>query len=389
MRPRPIAVALLLGLAPLAFSPSVVAQSSSDDATTAMARARFKEGVDFFDKGSFENARVSFLQAYALKKHPAVLLNLAWSCLKSGHAFEAEHYFRQFLSDSKDISDKQRADANDGLNQTHAKLGRIEVMAASGTDVSIDGDHTGTTPLADAIYVDPGAHTVKFKSPDGTTDTNSVTVLAGEKAIARLAKPVTAPPPVASAETAPPPPPPPPPPKDEEEEPKAEEHAEAKPPPPPEPERSHGHPGIFAPPVNMVPVVVGGVIAIAGGVVAGVMLNSKQAAQNKASALAQNIQSHGGTSCEPPTPANLGNLVQACQSYISDNNDINTDATVGNIALGVGAGALAITIIYYLAADKGGGDSTSSAQSRGWLQGATLVPELGRSTGGLSFTAPF
>jgi Flp pilus assembly protein TadD len=94
-----------------------------------MARARFKEGVEFYDKGEFEQARVSFLQAYALKKHPAVLLNLAWSCLKSGHVLEAEHYFKQFLTESKDITDKQRADANDGLSQSHAKLGRIEIVA--------------------------------------------------------------------------------------------------------------------------------------------------------------------------------------------------------------------------------------------------------------------
>jgi hypothetical protein len=388
MRTRPIAVALLLALAPAAFPSPVVAQTSTDDPTTAMARARFKEGVDFFDKGSFEQARASFLQAYALKKHPSVLLNLAWSCLKSGHAFEAEHYFRQFLSDSKDISDKQRSDANDGLNQSHAKLGRIEVIAATGTDVSIDGDHAGTTPLGDPVYVDPGAHTVKFKAPDGTIDTSSVTVLAGEKAIARLARAVTAPPPpAASAPEATPPPPPPP--NEEEEEPKAEAHTEAKPPPPPEPEKTRGHPGIFAPPANVVPVIVGAVFAVAGGVVAGVMLNSKQSAQAKATALDQNITAAGGKSCVPTAyPPTLGNLQQACNSYISDNNDINKDATAGNVALGVGIGALAITVIYYLAADKGG-DSASSARSRTLFKSATLVPEVGPSNGGLSLTAEF
>ena len=54
-----------------------------DDAVTVQARARFKEGVDHYDKGQFENARLSFLQAYALKKHPAVLLNLAQSSAKA------------------------------------------------------------------------------------------------------------------------------------------------------------------------------------------------------------------------------------------------------------------------------------------------------------------
>ena len=90
MKHRPFAVALLVALAPAALllPPACEvchAQGATDDATTAMARARFKEGVEYFDKGQFDLARAAFLQAYALKKHPAVLLNLAWSCLKSGH----------------------------------------------------------------------------------------------------------------------------------------------------------------------------------------------------------------------------------------------------------------------------------------------------------------
>src|SRR5271165_636220 len=134
MTTRSIATALLLALAPLAYSPAVRAQAPADDPTTAMARARFKEGVDFYDRGEFEQARASFLQAYALKKHPAVLLNLAWSCLKSGHALEAERYFKQFLAEGKESTDKQRADANDGVNQSRSKIGRIEAVAPTGTE---------------------------------------------------------------------------------------------------------------------------------------------------------------------------------------------------------------------------------------------------------------
>ena len=106
MKTRPLAAALILALAPATLPVRAWAQPA-EDATTSMARARFKEGVEFYDKGEFEQARASFLQAYALKKHPAVLLNLAWSCLKSGHAMEAEKYFKQFLSEGKDITDKQ------------------------------------------------------------------------------------------------------------------------------------------------------------------------------------------------------------------------------------------------------------------------------------------
>ncbi len=359
------------------------AQSSGEDATTDVARTRFKEGVSFYDKGQYEQARAAFLQAYALKKHPAVLLNLAWSSLKSGHTLESEHYFKQFLAEGKDSTDKQRADATDGLNQSHAKLGRIDVMAAAGTEVTVDGDKAGTTPLPEPILVEPGAHTVKFKGPDGATDTDSVTVLAGEKAIARFAKtasaapvaPAPAPAPAAppAATEAPPPAPP------VEEEP-------AKQPPPEaskEPVSAGSHPNVLSPPQNLVPVVIGGVVMVASiGLAIGVVF-AKQSAQDKANTTADQIRAAGGTSCNPPAPLSLTGITEACDRFISDNNDVNTDATIGNIAVGVGVAALAATVVYWLVADKPD-DTNHSAMTT-----PALVPIVGPSLGGLSLAGRF
>src|SRR5262245_63617281 len=128
MKTRSLAAVLLLAFAPVAFGAPAFAQPA-DDPTIKAARARFQEGVAFYDKGEYEQARAAFLQAYALKKHPAVLLNLAWSSLKSGHVLEGKKYFEQFLNEAKDATDKQRADANDGLSQAKAKLGRIDIQA--------------------------------------------------------------------------------------------------------------------------------------------------------------------------------------------------------------------------------------------------------------------
>ena len=384
MRTRPVALALLLALAPAVVPLSARAQSAADDPTTDMARARFKEGVGFYDKGQFEQARASFLQAYALKKHPAVLLNLAWSSLKSGHTLEAEHYFKQFLTEGKDITDKQRADANDGLNQSHAKLGRIEVAATAGTEVTVDGDKVGTTPLPDPILVEPGAHTVKFKGPDGATDTDSVTVLAGEKAIARFAKTASAapvaptPPPAGTDSEATPTPPPPP-----DETPKP---AEA--PPVKETANVTSHTSLLSGPDTMAPVYIGGVVVLGSAALAIVMAISKQNAQNKANATATQITQHGGTSCSPPTLAagattSLGQVQAACNEYQGDNQDVNTDATIGNIAVGVGVIAAVGTVVYWLVADRHGeSPSTGSTSPR-------VTPIVGTSLGGLSLSGNF
>jgi hypothetical protein len=227
--------------------------------------------------------------------------------------------------------------------------------------------------------VEPGAHTVKFRGPDGTTDTDSVTVLAGEKAVARFAKtalPAPAPtPPAATASTETPSPTPPPP------EPPPEE---AKPEPQKENASTATHKGLLSPPSNLVPVVIGGVVVLASAGVAVGMLLAKQSAQSKATDTANEITGVGGTSCNPPSPDSLASTISgACSRFVSDNNDVNTDATIGNLAIGVGVVAAAATVVYWLLADKGDQAPSTSASL------PTLTPIVGPSTGGFSLAGHF
>jgi len=374
MKTPRVAVALLIALTPCTLAVPAFAQSAADDPTTAMARARFKEGVEFYDKGEYDQARASFLQAYALKKHPAVLLNLAWSCVKSGHALEGKKYFEQFLSEGKDITDKQRADANDGLTQARGKLARIEIQATSGTDVTIDGEKVGTAPLSDAVVVEAGAHTVKFKGPDGASDTQSVSVLGGQKAVAKFpqsasaAAPVPAPVPANTAAS---------PPADTTASPAPTPPADSTPAATPashDAPSSGSHPGFFTPPDPVIPAVALagiGVVGIGLGVIMGI---SKNSAQSNANDLGAKILANGGT-------GNPGNQT-ALAAYNSDLNDVNTDATVANIGIGVGIAGLVGAVVYWGLASK-------SASGSATLHAPVVTPMVGRSSGGLSFGASF
>ena len=378
MKTSRIAVALLIALAPGSFAIPALAQSGAEDPVTAMARARFKEGVDFYDKGEYDQARASFLQAYALKKHPAVLLNLAWSCVKSGHALEGKKYFEQFLAEGKDITDKQRADANDGLTQAKAKLARIEIQATSGTDVTVDGDHIGVAPLSDAIVVEAGAHTVKFKGPDGATDTQSVSVLGGQKAVAKFPQTASAgaaaaaPAAATSAPSSPPAasePTPSNPPTD------ASKPADATPKETPSAHKSN----LLVPPNNLVPAIALGAVAVVGfgtGIAFGAI---KGSAQSNADSVATQIQQNGGGAGTCVTPTSK--FANACSAYSSDLNDVNQDATIANIGLGVGAAGALGFIIYWIVADK---DTTTALQTM-----PMVTPMVGRSTSGLSLSGRF
>jgi hypothetical protein len=391
--PRVGALATVLSLATAAVSPAVArAQSDAADAsTTAMARARFKEGVAFYDKGKFEKARASFLQAYALKRHPLVLINVAMSCLKSDHALEAARDFRQFLAEAKDITEQQRTDATDGLRQALPRVGQIEVSAEPGAEVTVDAEPGGTTPLSDTLMVEPGEHALRIRARDGTTDTRRVVVAAGAKVAVTLA--------LARAPAAPPPPgvaPEPPAPSAAAEAPPqgpAESPptvASAPPSPVTEPEAKPPQPLPNEPPSEAAPSTlplwpsyVGYALAapaIAAAIYVG--FKSESDAQTNANVTRSNIAQVGG-SCPTTTPA----LSASCAQYSSDLNLVSTDKTIGYALAGTGAALFAASTVWLIVGFVHNSQSpTVPAGAQAWF---TIAPLLGPTGTGLAVFSKF
>jgi hypothetical protein len=200
MRTRSCIAALLLAASSAAL-PCRPAAAQEKDAVTDMARRRFQEGVKFFDQKRYEEARAAFLQAYALKHHPAVLLNLAHSEIRSGHHLEAARHFSTYLRDPPpNATGTEKTEAERGLVSARSKLGRIQVSVASGAEVLVDGESMGQAPLPEAVDAAPGNHTVEARLGGRSTST-SVTVSVGKSATATLSldasgaavAPVTAP----------------------------------------------------------------------------------------------------------------------------------------------------------------------------------------------------
>jgi hypothetical protein len=383
----PLAFALLLALAPTAVLPPRAAfAESADDAATKMARQRFQEGVGYYDKGQFEMARAAFLQAYALHKHPAVLLNLAQSSVKSGHALEASRYFQQFLKDyGSNATEAQRTDANKGLNEARAKLGRIDVVGATtGADVFIDDERIGMAPLDHSVDVEPGSHTVRLQGA-GADQTVPVTASAGQAATARFGATYAAPAPAAAAPvpaetTAEPPAAPPP----------AEEAPAPPPPAAPAADEPSGQSHYWG------WVVATGIVTIAGFTVAAVMGSEKSSAQNSANTLAATIVANGGgqgtcyssPSGVTPVITPSSKFAGACNDLASDNNNVNADATIANIGIAVGViGAVGLVTSTIIAATSYGGHS--SARAKASPPSVVVAPLISRDVGGLTFSGSF
>lgn len=174
--------AALLATLLLAPAPAL----AQDDVTLTMARERFKEGVGYFDKKDFAKARVAFLQAYALKKHPAVLLNLAQSELRSGHEADAAKHFSQYLREHKDATEAERQGADTGLTAAKALVSEVTLeVDTTGAEIYVDGDLEGQAPLPGSIYLTPGAHQIEARK-DGKTTSGDVNATAGQATSLRL-----------------------------------------------------------------------------------------------------------------------------------------------------------------------------------------------------------
>jgi len=173
-----------LGGAPGFAAPA--ARPAEDETTVAIARERFKEGVAFFDQKQYDKARVAFLQAYALKKHPAVLLNLAQSELRCNHEVDAAKHFSAYLRESTTVSDAERQAAEAGLNATRSAVALLDVSVdEGGAEIYVDGSLEGISPLPGALYVTPGAHSIEARK-GGKTKVQQVTTTAGRQYMAEL-----------------------------------------------------------------------------------------------------------------------------------------------------------------------------------------------------------
>lgn len=193
--PRPCRTACLRGLVSgLALSLSVLASTlvadtavAQSDGETEIARQRFLEGVRHYDQHDYDKARLAFLQAYLLKPHRAVLLNLAQSQLRAGRFAEAAENFAKYIRENPTADQMSHAKA--AFEEARDKVGEVSVeVNATGAIINVDGTDVGKSPLPYALYMMPGRHTVRA-TKGGLSADESLDALAGQRMYVTLALP--------------------------------------------------------------------------------------------------------------------------------------------------------------------------------------------------------
>jgi hypothetical protein len=394
-RARRIAFLLAVSLAAIA-APSLLARPAfaQDDATLQMARERFQEGVKFYDAKQYDKARLAFLQAYALKKHPAVLLNLAQSELRSSHEVDAAKHFSQFLRESKEASAAEKQEAEKGLSTAKAGVYELTINVDSAdADVYVDGSPEGRSPLGGAVFVKPGAHNVEARK-DGKTASSSVTAIAGQTGSVDLrfsgggAAPVgPMPPPPGSQGAAPPPGPT-----------TGPEPAPTGPPPGPGPEAdTGGKPGFFQwAGSNKVAWIGAGLTVVGLGAGVGFALASKSnydaadSAKSQILAEARRINTVGKP-CDPSqNTTTRQHYASACATYQDRVDKGDRDKTLSTVSFVVAGAAAAGTVIYYFI-DTGSHSAKIGKRNVQRPEGfsATVLPYVGAHDSGIGVFGQF
>ena len=208
------------------------ARGDEDSPEKQQARVLLSQGNQLFERGDLRAALADFRAAYALYPSPKLLVNAAAAERELGDLPGAATDLRHFLDDATEddasLVDKARSD----LKSIEKKCGRIGIPAwPRGSTIEIDG-----RPARDPTYVRPGVHTVKVRAPSGAELDKDGDVSAGE--VVELAAP-----------------------------PGADVVVDTRPHPPKiEKKRRPGW---------VVPVVVLGILVVAGGVTAGVIIGTQ------------------------------------------------------------------------------------------------------------------
>jgi hypothetical protein len=182
---RTFSVALTV-LATFGSGPMATDVRAQGDATVEIARQRFREGVEHYDQREYEKARLAFLQAYALKPHPSVLLNLAQSELRAGFPADAANHFAAYLRENPGATEAEKQEVELGFAAAKSKSGAVEIAVdVEGADILVNNEKKGRSPMEEPVYVMPGRHTIVAQSGSDRAQT-SISVAAGDTVGATL-----------------------------------------------------------------------------------------------------------------------------------------------------------------------------------------------------------
>ena len=124
--------------------------------TSADAEMRFREGLVLAKQGKPEEARVKYLQSYALDPRPNVLLSLAIVKHQTGRHVAAIRHLRPYLQSSQATRVEELKSTL--LHELEQSTGHFRIKMTAGTELRLDGGRASDGLMGDVLDVEPGKH---------------------------------------------------------------------------------------------------------------------------------------------------------------------------------------------------------------------------------------
>ncbi len=164
------------------FAASFPSAGLSAQDVRSRARAEFQRGVTAFETGRYEEALAAFQEAYRLKPHPSVRLNMAACYEELGRPLEALVHYRAFLAESPQVSSERKREVERAIREAKRRVARLELdVAPDGARVTIDDAERRRAPLLDPVLLNPGEHVVRVEMPGYATLERRVRLGEGER----------------------------------------------------------------------------------------------------------------------------------------------------------------------------------------------------------------
>lgn len=158
-------VALAVHVAALTWS-DVALAAPLGETLSGTAKADYEAGRILYADGDYSGAALKWEVAYKASNDARLLWNVAAARKAERKYAEVERLVKRYLAESKELTDADRAEAQQLLGTIQSFVADLTVQVSeAGAQVSVDGVLVGQTPMKEPLRVDIGEHLIAVTKP--------------------------------------------------------------------------------------------------------------------------------------------------------------------------------------------------------------------------------
>ncbi|MBK8170548.1 MAG: PEGA domain-containing protein [Sandaracinaceae bacterium] len=156
----------------------------AQDAEVEQARANFNHGVELYGASDYTGALASFQEAYRLRPHPTVRVNMANCYDHLNRPVEAIFHFEHYLSESgRNAPAQQRREVETALVALRQRVGQLTLrIAPDGATVRIDDTEERRAPVLEPVTLTAGTHHITVTLNGYRSEARTIEVEGGHGA---------------------------------------------------------------------------------------------------------------------------------------------------------------------------------------------------------------